>query len=290
MKPEFKPAAIQTNRSFRVNEFDHDVLISPFHFHNEYELMYFEDYGGEILIGFSLFIPQPGDILLIGARIPHAYLSHSPKKINRDQGKQIIFSTEAFGADFLNLPEAISISSLLDSSNGAVLFRNSSVKKKILKYFTGMIHDRPSLQMVKAIAIIELLAFHIDEAELLMQNLENTTMNKKAQSRINKVYTYLVSNFQNHITLKDIAKLVHMTEESISRYFKKHTGKSIFESLNEIRLNNACELLIETDMTISQIAGESGFNNISNFNRKYKIQYNETPKEWRKRTLKSIGV
>jgi AraC-like DNA-binding protein len=89
------------------------------------------------------------------------------------------------------------------------------------------------------------------------------------------------SNYDKNITLEEMAKLVGMTEVSFSRFIKKRTGKTFVDSLNEIRIGHASRLLIDTTHTIAEISYQTGFNNLSYFNRVFKARNSCTPKEFR---------
>ena len=88
-------------------------------------------------------------------------------------------------------------------------------------------------------------------------------------------------NFQKNITLKDLSKLVSMTEVSFSRFIKKRTGNTFVDTINEIRIGHASRMLIEDADAVAEIAVNCGFNNISNFNRVFKSKKHCTPKEFR---------
>lgn len=72
-----------------------------------------------------------------------------------------------------------------------------------------------------------------------------------------------------------------MTEVSFSRFFKNRSGKTFINSLNDIRLGHASRMLIDTTHSVSEIAYNCGFNNISNFNRIFKKKKGCTPKEFK---------
>jgi transcriptional regulator GlxA family with amidase domain len=99
--------------------------------------------------------------------------------------------------------------------------------------------------------------------------------------RIDKAFEFMNANFHKPVTLKDISKLVSMTEVSFSRFIRKRTGNTFIDSLNEIRLGHATRMLIETTHSIGEISYNCGFNNISNFNRFFKKKKQCTPKEFR---------
>jgi transcriptional regulator GlxA family with amidase domain len=76
-----------------------------------------------------------------------------------------------------------------------------------------------------------------------------------------------------------------MSEASFSRFIKKHTGIIFIDNLNEISLGNVTRLLIDTSLSISEIAFKSGFNNMANFNRTFKSSKGLTPSEFRGKFL-----
>jgi len=113
----------------------------------------------------------------------------------------------------------------------------------------------------------------------------SSAFNKKDDSsesrRIQKVITFLNSNYQKEIRLLDVANYVNMSEVSFSRFMKKRTGKNYIEYLNDLRLGIASRHLVDSSKTVSEISYECGFNNLSNFNRIFKKRKGFTPKEFR---------
>ena len=99
--------------------------------------------------------------------------------------------------------------------------------------------------------------------------------------RIEIVMDYLHENFDKQISLVEAARMTNMTEVSFSRFFKQRTGISFIDSLIEIRLGHASRLLIDSTKSIAEVAYQCGFNNLSNFNRAFKIKKTCTPKEFR---------
>lgn len=101
-------------------------------------------------------------------------------------------------------------------------------------------------------------------------------------ARMNKVYTYVMNNFKNKITISELAKLTNMTTTSFSRYFKTHANKTFSDFLSEIRIGHACKILIEDKIPISSACYDSGFQTLSNFNRQFKKITKRTPLAYRK--------
>jgi AraC-like DNA-binding protein len=99
---------------------------------------------------------------------------------------------------------------------------------------------------------------------------------------VDKIYKYLINNFQNEIHLNDLAQIVNLRTSTLCMYFKRHTLKSIFETLNEIRISHSCKLLTNTRFNIKQIAMEAGFNNVAYFNRQFLRLKKQSPGAYRK--------
>lgn len=116
------------------------------------------------------------------------------------------------------------------------------------------------------------------------QELEAANDNfQKMYSRISIVFEYISENFKNDIKLEDLAKEVSLSHHYLCKCFKKVTGKTIFEYIEQMRIQNSCYLLKTTDKSIMEIALESGFNSVNFFNRTFKKILDITPKEYRQR-------
>ena len=102
------------------------------------------------------------------------------------------------------------------------------------------------------------------------------------KKNLEKVYEYIIKNFRENITLNDVAKVACMNPSAFSRFFKRVNRKTFNEYLNEVRIGYSCKLLIENKSTVSEICFESGFNNISNFNRQFKKTMKYSPSEYTK--------
>jgi AraC-like DNA-binding protein len=95
------------------------------------------------------------------------------------------------------------------------------------------------------------------------------------------VYEYVQKHFAEKITLEDVANVASMSIISFNRFIKKRTGKTFVNYINDIRIGYAARWLVEKDMSVSEVAFKSGFNNIANFNRSFKATKNCTPSQYR---------
>ena len=131
------------------------------------------------------------------------------------------------------------------------------------------------LKMLKILSESE----HVLLSSFIYQKYYSDTEGK----RMSAVMEYTINNYQNQISLENIASVANLTKNAFCKYFKKRTNKTYFSFLNEMRVENASRLLISgNDLSIAEIADRSGFNNISNFNRQFKTFKQVAPSNYRK--------
>ena len=110
-----------------------------------------------------------------------------------------------------------------------------------------------------------------EEKELLNEDYINHIPDDQYHDpRIIKILSWLHKQYIEPLSLQDIAEKAGMNKAAFCRFFKKKTGKTCFEYITELRINYACKLLKEANLPVTQICYETGFNNISNFNRQFK--------------------
>jgi AraC-like DNA-binding protein len=109
-------------------------------------------------------------------------------------------------------------------------------------------------------------------------------MTKQFETRVNKVCAHLQNHFHEQITLKQVADLVFMSESNFCKFFKKATGTTFSDYLNDLRINDACHLLLSTEDTVGKIAQDSGFESLSYFNRVFLKKKQLTPSVFRKQS------
>lgn len=105
--------------------------------------------------------------------------------------------------------------------------------------------------------------------------------------KLKLVLQFIQEHYQQGITVKELAELCHFSEYHFMRFFKRHMNMTSIEYLNQYRLEMASRQLAETNLSVTSIALESGFNNISYFNRVFKRKFGVTPMEYRAYSKKS---
>jgi AraC-like DNA-binding protein/mannose-6-phosphate isomerase-like protein (cupin superfamily) len=251
----------------------------PWHFHPEYEILYVIDGSGTSFVADSIEEFQSGDLALIGSTLPHFWRSDE-KYLNSEGKLKVKYIVIQFPTGFLkdeiaNYPEYHLIGDLLERASRGIRFSADfarGIEKKITRLsksngFERIIHLQELLQALAKTQDYKLLAGELYQHE----NLTFTNF------RLTKVLQFLNTNYQRKIELETVADIANLHPAAFCRFFKEKTGKSLSEYLNDMRIGYACRLIIEGKLSVSQISYESGFNNLSNFNRTFKKHTGYTP-------------
>src|SRR5690606_2472780 len=102
--------------------------------------------------------------------------------------------------------------------------------------------------------------------------------------RINRVIGHVMTHYPERIKLEEVASLVSMTPNAFCKYFKQRTRQTFIDFLNQVRVNQATQLLRKTELNVNEISDACGFNNLSNFNRQFSKRTGKSPgalrQEW----------
>jgi transcriptional regulator GlxA family with amidase domain len=94
---------------------------------------------------------------------------------------------------------------------------------------------------------------------------------------------YLMKNYRDEVNLSSLASLVNMAEGPLCRFFKLNMGLTIFEYLNKIKVEFACKLLMNEELSFTEVCFDSGFNKLSHFNKQFKKSIGAAPSEYRRK-------
>lgn len=282
MKPQLLKITPPPNASF--NFFIQDTLYfgTPWHYHPEYEIVLVLESTGKKIVGSNISSFKPGDLCMIGSYLPHYYRNeevyYAKETALRAKSLVIHFLEDFMGSKFFELPECQNLKNLLDRSKRGLNF-GSKTLKKVAPKIEGMTELNGVYRLMELISILNVLSEAEDIKELNTNPM--SLQNEVDSARINDVLSYIVQNYQHEIQLGEVAKLANMSESAFSRYFKKRTRRTFSQFVTEIRIEHACKLLVQDKMSISAISLESGFNNLSNFNRQFKLVKQTTPLAYR---------
>lgn len=289
MKAKLYKIPFSSDASFLYKKFECDYFNDPWHFHKEYELVMINKSTGIRFIGDNVSHFEEGNLTLIGSDIPH-FLRNSKqfdsKKMKLTAGATYIHFTKDFlGKHFFDIPEMKLVNKLLEKSSLALDIYGKT-KKIVAKKLYDMHDEKPEERLLSLLQILIKLSQSRELKPLLSTGY--SVNNSRDTGRINKVFEFIMKNYTEEIYLQDIASKLNMSVSSFSRYFRNHTRKTFSDYVTEIRIGHACRLLMEDNLSISEISYQSGFNNTSNFYRHFKKIIGIIPKEYRGRFLKVI--
>ena len=274
-------APITDKDCFYIVERHKSAFDYPIHSHKEFELNFIEGGKGvHRVVGDS--VEPIGDYeltLITGDGLEHCW----------EQGECSAQEVREVTIQFSD--------TLLD---GRLLGRNqfSSIRKMFERARMGVTFSMPAI--IKVYTVLDTIASMNERFEqflAMLKILYELSQDKGARTlasssfapggedresrRVSKVKDYISVHFAEELRLEDLSAMVGMTPSSFSRFFKRHTTRTLVEYINDVRLGNAARMLVDTSAGISEICYACGFNNLSNFNRTFKARRGYTPREFR---------
>lgn len=248
------------------------------HFHPELELVYVNKGQGRTHIGNHLSYFNNSQLILIGANLPHN--GFTDRLTANGTETTVQFKSDFLGNDFIHIPEMANVSSLFDRAKKGIKF-GIETKAVVGPQITKLL-DYSGLERV--LMFLEILNFIANTEDYTVLNADGIALETSPQDsdKINVIFKYVNANFQEHITLDEIANKVSMTVPAFCRYFKKTTGKTFTQLVNEYRVVHATKLLNESQMSIADICFECGFNNFSHFNKQFNDITGKSASNYRK--------
>jgi len=286
MKAQLEKLVPESGDSFRC--FDRSTLKTTvkWHRHPEIEINYVESGQGTRIVGDNIDTYGSGDLVLLGSNLPHTWMSddYIGKKFDRHPSIVIQFLPEMLGEPFLSLPETDGIRRLLVRSKRGIKF-NASTTAKLGQLINAMLTQKGAERLISMLHCLHLMACSRNNQPLASRGYHGIE-NDLSDSRIQAVCQYVNSNLTDpNLSPEAILDLVKMNPSAFSRFFKKTTGRTLTRYVAELRIALACRKLAASDEKILNICYSVGFQNLSNFNRRFKEIKNATPREFRKRVL-----
>ncbi|HEY8957731.1 AraC family transcriptional regulator [Chitinophaga sp.] len=284
MKPILRKVDTGHNYSFSIREDIYPYLYNHWHYHPEIELTLIRKGSGMRLVGDSTERFEDGDLVLLGSELPHMWRSDAIY-FQEQPGLQIEaiaihFSDQFWGAGFLDLPEMKAVKELLAKARHGIRIHGAT-REQISREMEAILQAGKVQRITSLLNILDTIACSKDCTLLSSVGFVNS-YNTINTDNINKIYHYTFNNFQQKITLKEVAAAANVSPNSFCRYFKSRTLKTYWQFLMEVRIGYACKLLIENNLPMSQVGYTCGFNNLSNFNRQFKLLTQKTPLQYQK--------
>jgi len=272
--------------SFSIRQDKVPYINNRLHYHPEVELIHFKSGEGTQFVGDSITRFSAGDIVLVGPNLSHYWqfddiYFEDDAKIEADV-RVAHFCENFWGDHFLNLPENKLIKTTLEKAKRGIQITGRA-KQEVGRLLEEALYSEGSRRIVLLMEILTIISE--SEQKILSSVGFNPNCDDIEDDRISRIYEYSLANFKNKISLKEIATIAHMSENSFCRYFKARTRKTYMQFLIEIKVGHACKLLIENKMSIKQIYYDSGFNNVTSFHKYFKCITGKSPLMYQRQFL-----
>ncbi|MCL8006929.1 AraC family transcriptional regulator [Gelidibacter japonicus] len=251
------------------------------HQHEEIQLSYIIEGEGKLIVGDTINFYKPDDILVIGSHLPHLLKSDTSVG-GKSKMLSLFFSKKAFGKRFFEMEETKALQSFFTRATHG--FKVVSEKEAMIQLFLRL---KTSQKLDQFLILLELLKLASTcEYKSLSSFIYDKQYSDYEGNRMRNIFEFTMSNFNTNITLEAVSEKANMTKNAFCKYFKKRTNKTYFQFLTELRVEHATKLLLSKNkLTVAEIAYESGFKNISNFNRQFKDIKKSTPSDFRKKRV-----
>lgn len=252
----------------------------PLHWHSEFEMSVMREGCIEYICGDERFSANEKDIVIVAPNTLHAMYPHGGTVQRYDT---LVFSADMLGASDNDRSAAEFIRPIADGFNAIHI---------------TPVHTYYDELMITAENIISCAIGNTARLDMLMKSellrlfwlLENSgEIDCSAHGEVNKseiirpAIDYIAENYNENITIEQLAATVHLSKSYFMNRFKQAAGVSAVEYITQFRIRAACTALTETTHTVSEISFECGFRNLSNFNRQFRRLMGCTPNEYRKK-------
>lgn len=251
------------------------------HCHDDYELHLIVATAGKAFVGDHVGGFSPGQLVLTGPGLPHNWIS----EIGENESVEVRDRVVQFRQDLVPSMAAVSselkpLLPLLHRSRHGILFDGTPQMLSEPWFCRLEAADGPS-RIALLLQFLEFLSHQPDQV-LLSTMPMRAREDDESLDKVERAISYMSEHYAQNVALLEVAELVGMSESAFSRLFAKATGNNFSRFLNRVRVARACELLAGTDEPITSICFSVGFNNVANFNRRFRELKQVTPREYRR--------
>ncbi|WP_295467201.1 AraC family transcriptional regulator [uncultured Pseudomonas sp.] len=288
---EARPAELEVilaepDQSFRWYEHDYPYALARWNHHPEYEIHLIRQGSGRLLAGDYVGPFAAGHVALIGPDLPHDWIGDLPP----DQviaGRDVVIQ---FTGDWLRAlsalaPELGTYLPLLERARRGLEFSGETARQAA-ELIEAIGQARGAARLLTLFQLLGRLAeAPASEVMVLASACYAPALDARSAARVHQAFDYLLSELTEDIRLPEIARRVGMSEAGFSRFFKKVTGHGFIELARKLRIQRACRLLMQAELSIATICFAVGYSNLSNFNRHFRNEMQQTPSEYRRGLL-----
>ena len=249
----------------------------PVHWHDELEIIYVKSGFLTVSIAGENYIGTPGDAFVVSPGNLHFMGS---------QTGTVDYFTFLFPLKYISFctDDMLDDKLLTPLKNGHLMIRPriKDAAKELCEQLAEIYmakNDEKKLEIAVQIKTKIILLQFILEMWKKGFVIENDTSGRNIVEK--EMVSYIQQNFTGKISLKEFGEQFHLSEKYISRYFKEHFHITLSQYITYLRLENAKQLLQDTDLSVTETAMQSGYQNVSYFIRSFKKAYGISPLKYR---------
>ena len=278
------PDFTTVQKPFVVKQIERSSFATDFHFHNECQLVYILSGAGTRIIGGTIERFESGDLTFVGPNVPHVWYSEFNAKSEPAVSVALYINPIILTEDLKPFVDTKLLEAFFVQSERGISF--SGKKKELI---TGYLQDMLNQKNIQVLSsFLQIISLLLDAEDMIWLNRAPllSTFTDKNQNRVSRLMKYIQQNFREDLTIEQAASVAGLQLHSFCRFFKNLTHHTFSDFLNEVRIAFACQLLQQTDLPITQVAFESGYSNVSYFNRSFRKIHRLTPREFRSQMSK----
>lgn len=281
VRPVFEHVVTDASETFLWRLDDYPWERNVWNIHPEYEIHLVRNTAGVAFVGDHIEPFEPGHLTVVGSFLPHDWVTATaPGEIVRGRDIVLQFDPERVRKAAALFPEIAELGPFLALALRGLAFHGETRRRgAALLEAMGSVNGLERLTLF--FRLLHTMASRA-EHKVLSSAEFSVTPDGAAQSALQAALAYIMENFAREICLPDIARHVGMSEWAFSRFFKRHRGASFTDYVTTLRMGYACKLLADTDMAVTDICFETGYSNVSNFNRTFRGQRGVTPSAYRR--------
>ncbi|MEZ9453669.1 AraC family transcriptional regulator [Vibrio splendidus] len=280
MKGYLEKVPQRVGMSWRYKKIVENSKSYGWHRHEEYEIAIHRHFAGHSFIGHHQSDVFHNHMILVGPDLPHAIYSDESADDQRVCETHVVWFRKDWIEPLIDsCRELEPLRALLEDSKKGLQF-SPATAEKATELLDRVMEKPPHQQLLTLFSLFSVL---LDDEEVvqLINPIFKAGEGDEISDKLNKVEAFLMNHFIQDISINDLASHLYISESSVRRLFQKHYKESFSQRLKKIRLNVACDLLINTSLPVSLILEKVGYDNQANFNRQFKSYKQVTPTQYR---------
>jgi AraC-like DNA-binding protein/quercetin dioxygenase-like cupin family protein len=290
MRPLFEKVTVPEGASWAMlNRRLPDGIPFQWHYHPEFELTLTLNSRGQRYIGDSIANYDDGDLVLLGPNLPHTWCSAERLDERAPHVALVMWFTEDWGAGVTGtLAEMKPVAALLARAIRGVAFspRIAAEARPIIESIPAR---PPADRLFRLMEVLSLIATDREARPIAGPGAARRKVESSDRDRIERVLDYLHTHYRERIAVGALADVAALSPSGFHRLFRRHTQLTLTEYVAELRIGQACALLVGSERPINHIADDVGYRNLANFNRQFRVLKGVTPREFRKRFARWEG-